>query len=265
MERPPAVAAAPGSSSTWVLSNHDVVRHVSRYGLPAGTPRVPWLLSHGTEPAADLERGLRRARAATAFTLALPGSTYLYQGEELGLPEVADLPAERLQDPTWIRSRGGDKGRDGCRVPLPWTAGGDSHGFGPAGGRPAHLPQPTWFAALAADVQDRDPASTLNLYRRALAARAWLRTSEELEFLDAPEGVVVFRRPGGWVCATNFTTSPVPLPPGRVVLCSSGDPSGAGLADLPGETTAWLVPDDAAAGLLGGPSGDGVHGRIAST
>ncbi|GAB3220265.1 glycoside hydrolase family 13 protein [Kineococcus gypseus] len=165
------LAAATGSSSTWVLSNHDVVRHASRYALPEGADEEAWLLSGGTEPAADHERGLRRARAATAFVLALPGSTYLYQGEELGLPEVADLPAGVLQDPTWHRSGGTRKGRDGCRVPLPWSAQEPSFGFGDG---PAHLPQPELFRALAVDVQDGDPASTLELYRRALAERARL-------------------------------------------------------------------------------------------
>ncbi|ABS04764.1 alpha-amylase family glycosyl hydrolase [Kineococcus radiotolerans] len=237
------LAAESGTSSTWVLSNHDVVRHVSRYGLPDGmdeADRARWLLSGGTDPAPDLERGARRARAATAFLLALPGSAYLYQGEELGLPEVADLDAAVLQDPTWLRSGHVDKGRDGCRVPLPWTAEGPSHGFGPG---PSHLPQPSWFAAHAADVQDRDPRSTLSAYREALAWRRRLRTGEELVFEDAPEGVVRFRRPGGWTCVTNFTTRAVPLPPGRVVL-SSGAPADELDGELPGETTVWLLPAD---------------------
>ncbi|MFB9378028.1 glycoside hydrolase family 13 protein [Kineococcus gynurae] len=232
------LAAAAGSSSTWVLSNHDVVRHRSRYGLPHGTDRVPWLQSHGTDPRPDLEQGLRRARAATAFALALPGSAYLYQGEELGLPEVADLPAEVLQDPTWVRSGGTYKGRDGCRVPLPWTADGPSFGFG-AGG--AHLPQPAWFGELAAEGQEQDDSSTLSWYREALARRAWLQTEETLEFLPAPDGVVAFRRPGGWVNVTNFTTRPVARPEGRVVLDSSGAPAAS--AQVAGESTVWLVQD----------------------
>jgi len=248
-----ALAAGAGSSSTWVLSNHDVVRHASRYGLPAGTPRIPWLLSHGADPAPDLEQGVRRARAATAFVLALPGSTYVYQGEELGLPEVADLPEAVLQDPTWRRSSGADRGRDGCRVPIPWTREGASLGFGPEGGAPPHLPQPASFAALAVDVQEADPTSTLSFYREALARRAELQAAEELEPLDTPEGVVGFRRPGGWVCLTNFTTAPVPLPAGRVVLSSTGRPAGEDLVDLPGETTVWLVPEDPdASGARGG-------------
>ncbi|WP_432572076.1 glycoside hydrolase family 13 protein [Kineococcus sp. SYSU DK005] len=228
------LAAAAGSSSTWVLSNHDVVRHASRYALPEGADAEAWLLSGGTEPAPDTARGLRRARAATAFLLALPGSTYLYQGEELGLPEVADLPAAALQDPTWLRSGGTRKGRDGCRVPLPWSAQGPSFGFG-AG--PAHLPQPSWYGPLAVEAQEDDPASTLAFYRRALAERRRLQGPEELTWLEGlPEGVAAFRRPGGWTCLTNFGTGPVALPAGRVVL-SSG-PIGETL--VPGETTVWL-------------------------
>ncbi len=136
-----------------MLSNHDVVRHATRYGLPAQgavrkAPRTAkrWLLSERDLAELDRALGLRRARAATLLMLALPGSAYLYQGEELGLHEVADLPADLLQDPAFSRSGGAEKGRDGCRVPLPWTAGGPSFGFG-AGA--AHLPQPAWFGQLA--------------------------------------------------------------------------------------------------------------------
>ena len=233
------LAEESGASSTWVLSNHDVVRHVSRYALPSGTDDAAWLLSGGTDPAPDLARGARRARAATAFVLALPGSSYLYQGEELGLPEVADLPVEALQDPTWVRSGGTVKGRDGCRVPLPWTADGPSHGFGDG---PAHLPQPDWYARYAVDVQEADDTSTLAFYRRALAARTRLQGAETLtwEDVDGPEGtaadVVRFRRPGGWTCVTNFGTADVELPAGRVVLASGPLPG----RTLPGETTVWL-------------------------
>ena len=115
-------ALLAGSSSTWVLSNHDVVRHTSRFGLPDGADYGEWLMSDGRDPVLDEAKGLRRARAATLFMLALPGSAYLYQGEELGLHEVADLPAGALQDPIWLRTGNTLKGRDGCRVPLPWDA-----------------------------------------------------------------------------------------------------------------------------------------------
>src|SRR4029453_5619206 len=123
-----AEAELSGASSTWVLSNHDVVRHPSRYGLPGGQDFRSWLLSNGTVPAEDRVTGLARARAATLLMLALPGSSYLYQGEELGLFEVADLDEAVLQDPIWFRTGHREKGRDGCRVPLPWTTGEPNFG-----------------------------------------------------------------------------------------------------------------------------------------
>ncbi len=205
-----AFAREAGSSSTWVLSNHDVVRHASRYALPAGADQNAWLLSAGKDPEPDTPGGLRRARAATTFILALPGSTYLYQGEELGLAEVADIPAADLQDPTWVRSGGEQKGRDGCRVPLPWTAAGP-----PTGSAPAVAPAPaSWFADVAVDQQDGVEGSTLELYRQALAARRRLQGAEELEWLETPADVVAFTRPGGWTCLTNFGDEPVDVPAG---------------------------------------------------
>ena len=239
-----SLAAQSGSSTTWVLSNHDVVRHATRYGLPDaerdadGRPTRKhgneWLLSGGTEPALDAQRGARRARAAALFVLGLPGSAYLYQGEELGLHEVADIPDAARQDPTFFRSPGADIGRDGCRVPLPWTASDAAFGFG-AGG--AHLPQPEWFADYAVDGQDGDPASTLSLYRRALDLRHELQTAEDLEWVDlGRDDVVAFIRPGGWTVVTNFGTEPVALPAGEVLLSSASVDSGA----LPGEASAWL-------------------------
>ncbi|WP_432513392.1 glycoside hydrolase family 13 protein [Kineococcus sp. SYSU DK001] len=231
-------ATEAGSSSTWVLSNHDVVRHASRYALPPGTDENAWLLSEGKDPAPDTAGGLRRARAATAFILALPGSTYLYQGEELGLAEVADLSPATLQDPTWRRSGGEQKGRDGCRVPIPWTATGPSYGFGPGG---AHLPQPAWFADVAVDRQDGVEGSTLEFYRQALAARRRLQTTEDLTWVPSPEGVVTFTRPGGWTVLTNFSAADVELPAGRVVLCSG--PLRGNL--VPQDTTVWLEDEPA--------------------
>jgi alpha-glucosidase len=229
-----ALARSAGTSSTWVLSNHDVVRHPTRYALPAGTDLKKWVRGNGTEPPADAERGLRRARAATLLVFALPGSAYLYQGEELGLGEVADLPTTALQDPIWARSGGTRKGRDGCRVPLPWTSTGPSLGFGPG---PAHLPQPASFAELSVERQEADETSTLSLYRRALAERRRLQTSEALEWAaETPDDVVEFSRPNGWTCIANFGETPVPLPAGRVVLSSGPLPDGR----LPADTAAWL-------------------------
>jgi len=230
-----------GASTTWVLSNHDVVRHATRYALPAedylsSTRNAKaWLLSNGTSPELDRGLGLRRARAATLLMLALPGSVYLYQGEELGLHEVADIPAEQIADPAFLRSGGAEKGRDGCRVPLPWTADGPSFGFGTG---PAHLPQPAWFGPLSVQAQEHDPASTLALYRQALSWRRKLQAAESLEGIPGTNGQVLhFGRPGGWRSVTNFGSRPVPVPRGTVVVASN--PLQDGL--LPADTTAWII------------------------
>ncbi|MFI1704655.1 glycoside hydrolase family 13 protein [Streptomyces griseoruber] len=234
-----ATARAVGASATWVLSNHDVVRHPSRLMLPPGTDENAWLLSGGTAPAVDEARGLRRARAATLLMLALPGSSYVYQGEELGLPEVAGLPVDVLRDPLWEQTGRTRKGRDGCRVPLPWTAAGPSYGFG-AGG--AWLPQPEWFARYAVEAQDGVAGSTLELYRTALRLRRKLFDGEEPTWLpDTPPGVLAFARSGGRRCVTNLSATPVPLPPGEVLLSSTPLPGGTGPNPLPPDTTVWLA------------------------
>ncbi|NVM94329.1 glycoside hydrolase family 13 protein [Arthrobacter wenxiniae] len=239
-----AEAEATGASSTWVFSNHDVVRHATRYGLAPldapgqdapGQDGKAWLLAGGPESGLDRWRGLRRARAATLFMLALPGSAYLYQGEELGLHEVAEIADSARQDPTFFRNAGVEVGRDGCRVPLPWTPAGNSFGFGDG---PAHLPQPGWFADVAVSVQDADPASTLALYRRALELRRSLQTDETLEWVSNGRAELLhFVRPGGWQVVTNFGGTAVELPEGTVVLSSV--PLDNGL--LPAEATAWLA------------------------
>lgn len=234
-----ALAGQNGSSSTWVFSNHDVVRHATRYGLPKDPSGVwqdgkAWLLSNGTEPTVDVELGLRRARAAVLLMLALPGSAYLYQGEELGLQEVGELPAANLQDPAYFRSKGAEKGRDGCRVPIPWTVGGLSFGFGPGG---SHLLQPKWFGAYSVEAQEKDLESTLSLYRKALAVRRGLQTGNSLSWVDGTDWVLHFTRPGGWQSITNFGAAPVELPEAAVVL-SSGPLEGD---KLPSDTTAWLI------------------------
>jgi alpha-glucosidase len=177
--------------------------------------------------------GLDRARAAALLMLALPGSAYLYQGEELGLAEVTDLPEEVLADPMWERSGHTQRGRDGCRVPLPWSGSASPFGFG----GPPWLPQPdAWAGHTAADQAD-DPSSTLSLYRAALAAR---RTVDgELTWLDSPrEDVLVFAR-GDLVVTVNLGDHPVDLPaPGELVL-ASGDVHEVDAAKLPPATTAW--------------------------
>ncbi|MFF1251832.1 glycoside hydrolase family 13 protein [Pseudarthrobacter sp. NPDC058329] len=241
-----AEAAASGASSTWVFSNHDVVRHATRYGLPVSGPSAEgeimsgeagkqWLLAGGRQEDVDVELGLRRARAASLLMFALPGSAYLYQGEELGLQEVgSEIPDSERQDPAFFRNKGVEIGRDGCRVPLPWTASGNSFGFGTAG---AHLPQPKWFAGHAVETQEALEDSTLSLYRRALALRSNLQTAETLEWLETGRAdVVAFRRPNGWTSVTNFGTEAFELPAGEVLVSSAPITAHS----VPGATTAWL-------------------------
>jgi alpha-glucosidase len=240
-----ALAARSGSSSTWVLSNHDVVRHATRYGLPApgrtpeGRPATrhgrEWLLRGGGDDL-DVSGGLRRARAATLFLLGLPGSAYLYQGEELGLHEVADIPESLRQDPVYDRSRGFDVGRDGCRVPLPWSSAGPSFGFGTG---PAHLPQPEWMAGYAVGEQEDDPGSTLNLYRQALRLRRELLDGEDLEWRETGRpDVLRFARHPGWEVMTNFGATDIPLNGGEVLLSSAPMRHDV----VPAETTVWIRP-----------------------
>jgi alpha-glucosidase len=231
-----ALAAQAESSSTWVLSNHDVVRHASRYGLPEEfTEGTQWLLHNGSDPVCDRELGLRRALAATMLILALPGSTYLYQGEELGLQEVADLAPEVLQDPVFLRSAGARKGRDGCRVPLPWKRNGSSFGFGDDG---SHLPQPDWFGDWSVAAETGEPGSPLERYRTALAVRRKRQGAEELVWIpgDDPQ-VLHFARQGGWESVTNFGDGPIAMPPGRVLAASADLPDDG---SLPAATTVWL-------------------------
>ncbi len=231
-------AHAVGSNSTWVLSNHDVVRHATRYGLPPGIEPGRWLLD-GPHDLLDAERGTRRARAAALLTFALPGSVYVYQGDELGLPEAWELPVEVLQDPIWHDSGHTVKGRDGCRVPIPWEATGPSLGFGADG---AWLPQPPEFARLAAATQEADSDSMLHLYRTALAMRAMRRASTvdadgEINWIDVGAGGLAFERADGLRCAVNMGDDPMVLPDGDVLL-ASGPIVGS---RLPPDTAVWLT------------------------
>ncbi|MFG2499253.1 glycoside hydrolase family 13 protein [Streptomyces sp. NPDC048441] len=217
--------AAP---ATWVLSNHDVVRHSTRF-------------SEGDEA-----RGLRRAKAATLLMLALPGSAYIYQGEELGLPEVTELPDEVRQDPAFFRSAGQDGTRDGCRVPLPWSGEQAPFGFGPADGGPSWLPQPASWKRFSVRAQEGDPASTLEFYRSALAVRREhpaLGAGRDVEWLDAPDGVLSFRRTtarGTVVCTVNLTAEPVTIAaPGTVLLSSAESVGAAGQVSIPADATVW--------------------------
>ena len=221
-----------GAPTTWVLSNHDVTRHATRFANPPGA-------AIQTRDAGDRPLGLRRARAATLLMLALPGSAYLYQGEELGLPDVTDLPDEARQDPAFFRADGQDGFRDGCRVPIPWTREGASYGFGATG---SWLPQPTDWAGLSVEAQTGDPDSTLELYRSALMVRRehpGLGAGEGVDWCEGPDGVLVFARPG-FLCTVNTTGSAVRIPvPGRLLLASAPVTADGEETDLPGDTTLW--------------------------
>ena len=236
------IAQSTASSSTWTLSNHDIVRHATRFGLPAGTHLDNWLIGYGTTPAIDPVKADRRARAAALLLLALPGSVYLYQGEELGLLEVADLPVHALQDPIWLRDGGARKGRDGCRVPMPWTTEAPSFGF--TTGTP-HLPMPAWFSSFAAAGQQGTPGSMLELYRTALLMRRTLQTSEGISWNEGADDVLSFTRDNGWTSITNFGDNAVDLPAGTVLLSSAPvTPEG----QLPGNATAWVRTTPGSAG-----------------
>jgi len=227
-----------GAPTTWVLSNHDVIRHASRLALGAEHPQ-----GHGIGPLSkgkpDPVVGLRRARAATTLMLALPGSAYLYQGEELGLPEVIDLPDDARQDPTWFRTEGERYGRDGCRVPIPWEADAPAYGFNATGA--SWLPQPPEWHGLARDAQDADPASTLNLYRALLRLRRehGVAAAEFSWIEDAPADTVAFRS-GPVTVIANLGAEPVALPAGARVLVSSAPLEGDA---VPTDTAVWLAND----------------------
>ncbi len=226
-------ASKVGASPTWTLSNHDVMRHSTRYGLPPGTDWHRWPME-GPHDLLDAAAGLRRARAVALITLSLPGSAYLYQGEELGLPEVWDLPESVLDDPTWERSGRTVRGRDGCRVPLPWTSEGPALGFSSA---EPWLPQPAAFAGLAASAQADDGDSMLALYRRALALRRErLTTNEEIEMIDLGPDVLAYSRGIEMTCVVNMGQTNLSLPDGEVLLTSA--PLSGG--DLPPDTAAWM-------------------------
>ena len=226
-------SALVGAPTTWVLSNHDIRRHVTRYG--------------GGEP------GLRRARAAALMMLALPGSAYLYQGEELGLEEVLDLPPELLQDPQRLRSADGSSGRDGCRVPLPWGGAESPYNFTPLNIADGWLPAPKRWREKTVEAQWNDAASTLALYREALRLRRALPAlgDGKLDWLGAievvdgdPETLLAFHRAPGFVCTVNLGGQPITVPrPGTLVLASvdlGPEIDGDGdEATLPPDSAAW--------------------------
>jgi len=224
-----------GAPTTWVLSNHDVVRHVSRFGLTGQGPRPNGIRAQDDQP--DHALGLRRARAASLMMLGLPGSAYLYQGEELGLPDHTALDDDLRQDPTWWRSGHTEAGRDGCRVPLPWEADAPGLGFGPTGA--TWLPQPPAYRELARDRQSDVDGSTLEMYKAALALRrAFKLGAGSLAWTSDLGGDVVGFVNGEVTVITNTGRTSVVLPAGEVLM-SSGDLPGD--ATLPPDTTLWLV------------------------
>ena len=232
-------ALAPvGATPSWVLNCHDETRTVTRYGRPHTGIRDR-AVDDG-QPC-DVALGRRRARAAALLQLALPGVANLYQGEELGLPEVEDLPEAALADPVWERSGHTIRGRDGCRVPLPWSGDAAPYGFGPLGSAP-WLPQPRVWASLSVAAQESDAGSTLALYRAALQLRRshpglagpgfrWIELGRD----DALE----FEREAGLRCAVNFGPEPLRLPAGAAVLVRSDGPRAAG--PLPRDAAAWYL------------------------
>lgn len=224
-----------GAPGTWVLSNHDVIRHATRLAITSVPPQ-----GDGVGPdfsgIPEYSVGLRRARAATALMLGLPGSAYIYQGEELGLDEVHDLPADFREDPTWFRTGGEKVGRDGCRVPLPWEAEKPAYGFSTTGA--SWLPQPERWKPLARDAQQADSNSTLSLYQKLLRVRAEQGLGAgELEWIatDSP-GVLTFRNRDVVIIA-NISGQPVNLPPSAEILAASTQLRGA---EVPADTTVWL-------------------------
>ena len=222
--------------ATWTLNSHDVHRSVSRYGLVEPEP-ISSADVNATRTRArgrvDVELGTRRATAALLLMLALPGSVYLYQGEELGLPEVQELPDEARQDPIWQRSGHTEHGRDGCRVPLPWAAKRVAFGF--TDGEP-WLPQPDWFADFAADAHEADPDSVLNRYRSALGARRLIEQGSSFEWLVTGRADVLAFRRGDIVNVTVFAGPPFDVPGewGTALLSSAGSPSSRLEADSSG-------------------------------
>jgi alpha-glucosidase len=236
-----AAHAAVGAPVSWVLSNHDITRHVTRYGRAQLAAPEPTAENqdplHDLSTPTDVRLGMRRARAALLMLLALPGGVYLYQGEELGLPEVDDLPEELLQDPTWERSGHTVRGRDGARVPLPWTRSGPSFGFGSG---PGWLPQPPGWAELSVQAEEEDRGSMLWLYRDALRLRRELPQlgddGGDLVWTGEEPDVLGFTRGKGFVCVVNTGQVAVPLPPGKVVLSSVATEGNL----LPADAAAWI-------------------------
>jgi len=224
-----------GAPSTWVLSNHDVIRHASRLALTADSPQGDGI-GPKSKGKPDQATGLARARAATTVMLALPGSSYLYQGEELGLPEAMEIPDAFRQDPTWFRTNGERYGRDGCRVPLPWEASAPAFGFNTTGD--SWLPQPDDWASFARDTEEADAASTLHLYKALLRLRRERELGTgSLVWEDLGENAVAFRR-GDLHVALNLGAAPLELGEGVTFVVQSQSFDGSA---VPTDTAAWYT------------------------
>lgn len=236
-------AATVGAPPTWVLSNHDVTRTVTRFARsqPPHLVGTEWERGRWADEDPDHELGRRRARAAALVQLALPGTAYVYQGEELALEEIEDLPDELRQDPTWVQSGFTDVGRDGCRIPLPWSGSVPPYGFAPDEGVQTWLPQPAHWGEHSVESQDRDPDSTLNLYRAALRLRRSLwRDAGDLKWLNVSPDVAAFER-GGAQCWVNTGGHDVELPVGASVVLSSTPGIDRTLAP---DAAVWLTVSD---------------------
>ena len=242
IENSMAALVEVGAPPSWVFNNHDVVRSVDRLDLGLTNNGESTFTRQGDPAKFNIARGTLRAKSATLMTLALPGGTYLYQGEELGLPEVRDLPEDRLSDPRWKMSGYKDRGRDGCRVPLPWKSE-PTGGFGFSTNDlleldQAWLPMSPWMGNFSAESQAGVAGSTLTMYREALA----LRKLEEglgdgpMTWIEAGKDVVAFSRPGNFACYINFGAA-IEIPAGATVLISSGPLEGN---SIPTDTAVWL-------------------------
>jgi alpha-glucosidase len=234
-----ATVESVGAPATWVLSNHDVMRSVSRFARPQ-TESSRYLLDQFIGEAGDLSIGSRRARAAALLMLALPGACYLYQGEELGLPEVEDLPEAVLADPTWRRSGGRLRGRDGCRVPIPWSGEKPPYGFSEGDVAEPWLPQPGDWGPYTVEAEQQQADSMLNLYRAALRLRheSPALGDGRMRWLDSPPDVLLFAREPGFACLVNVGAGAVELPRGSRIVLSSAEIPADGL--VPQDTAVWL-------------------------
>ncbi|WP_042437119.1 glycoside hydrolase family 13 protein [Streptacidiphilus albus] len=238
-----AAHAPVGAPPTWVLSNHDTTRQVTRFGRADTGYGFDRARRHGLP--VDLALGTRRARAAALLVLALPGGVYVYQGDELGLWEVESIPDELRQDPVWLRTGGADRGRDGCRVPLPWGGSRSPFGFGPEGSVPWLDVQPAAWKDLSVAAQSGTAGSQLELYRAALRLRRAHPCPDDsaVHWLPSPARVLDFTRSADFRCLVNFGPEPVPLPvDGEPLLASGALTDGPDGPLLPADTAVWLRP-----------------------